>query len=121
LIWVQTFADWDVVLVDDGSTDGTRTLAEKEPRLAVYEEMVNLGTYGTEQRALDLHYCEFIAIMNSDDLSAREKFALRVASLAADPEAKAAYVLGGMVDDAGNEIAGEDVHADWPISAVQDT
>ena len=124
-IQAQTFADWEIVLVDDGSTDGSvafaQELAQTEPRLRVYENAQNLGTYGTEQRALELSDSEFVAVMNSDDLWAPAKLARQIAALSANPTAHAAYFLGWMVDDHGAELPGEDVHAHWPTAAVQDT
>jgi glycosyltransferase involved in cell wall biosynthesis len=124
-IQAQTFADWEVVLVDDGSKDDSvemaRRLAADEPRLKVFVNEVNLGTYGTEQRALELSESEFVAVMNSDDLWAPEKLSKQVALMERHPESFACFVLGKMVDDAGEVIADEDVHADWPREEVQDT
>lgn len=123
-IFRQTFTDLEVVLVDDGSKDESVALAEayakREPRLRVYRNEANLGTYGTEQRALELSTGEFVAVMNSDDLWHPSKLERQVALLDANPETSLCYVLGWMVDGEGKEIAGEDVHFDWPRDAVQE-
>ena len=112
------------MLVDDGSKDDSvelaRRLALDEPRLKVFVNEVNLGTYGTEQRGLELSQSEFVAVMNSDDLWAPEKLSKQVALLERHSESYACYVLGKMVDDGGKVIADEDVHADWPREEIQD-
>jgi len=123
-IQAQTVEDWEVILVDDGSKDDSvaiaRELARQEPRLKVHVNETNLGTYGTEQKALELSRGEFIAVMNSDDLWAPEKLARQLEILAAHPECPLVYTLGWKVDDAGNVETSEDVHADWPQETVQD-
>ncbi|MCW5937315.1 MAG: glycosyltransferase family 2 protein [Fimbriimonadaceae bacterium] len=119
----QTFTDWEVVIVDDGSTDGSDLIACEyafsDRRIRATSNESNLGTYGTEQRALGLARGDLVAILNSDDLWLPDKLALQVAALDANPGASACYTLGWMVDEHG-AIQEEDVHADWPQKAVQD-
>ena len=123
-IQAQTFEDWSLVLIDDGSKDESvelaRSYAGEDPRIRVEVNPQNLGTYGTEQRGLDLTESELVAVMNSDDLWAPGKLEAQVRALRARPETPFCYVLGWMVDDAGREIAGEDVHRDWPREEVQE-
>lgn len=120
----QTFEDWQLVLIDDGSKDDSveiaRQYAREDPRISVHVNEQNLGTYGTEQRGLDLSESPYVAIMNSDDLWAPTKLERQLKTLAAHPQAPLCYVLGWMVDDEGREIEGEDVHLDWPTDEVQD-
>ena len=123
-IQAQTFQDWRVRLIDDGSADGSveiaRAYAREDPRFEVAVNGTNLGTYGTQQRGLDETQSPYVAIMNSDDLWAPTKLERQLESLERQPEAPFAYVLGWMVDDAGAEIRGEDVHLDWPREETQD-
>jgi glycosyltransferase involved in cell wall biosynthesis len=120
----QTFEDWQVVLIDDGSKDDSvelaRRFAQDDPRISVYVNEQNLGTYGTEQRGLDLSNSPYVAIMNSDDVWAPTKLERQVEALTAHPEVPLCYVLGWMIDDEGREIEGEDVHFDWPRDEIQD-
>ena len=120
----QTFEDWQIVLIDDGSKDDSvelaRRYAREDSRISVYVNEQNLGTYGTEQRGLELSESPFVAIMNSDDLWAPTKLERQMAMLAAHPEVPLCYVLGWMVDDQGRELEGEDVHLDWPRDEIQD-
>ena len=123
-IQAQTFEDWSLILVDDGSTDESvdlaRDYARADPRIRVEVNPNNLGTYGTEQRGLGLTESEFVAVMNSDDLWALGKLEAQVRALRAHPNAPLCYVLGGMIDDTGREMEDEDVHLGWPRAEVQD-
>src|SRR3954462_11935571 len=83
----QTYKDFEIIAIDDGSTDGTREWlsARSEPITRIFNEK-NLGTYASLNVALSKANGEFIAILNDDDLWAPEKLAKQVALLDARPE-----------------------------------
>lgn len=122
-IQVQTFENWEIVLVDDGSSDGSVAIAQElaatEPRVRVFQNEQNLGTYGTEARGTTLSKGDFVAVMNSDDVWEPNKLATQLTLLDRHPELPLAYTLGWMIDATGatNE---EDVHGDWPTEPVQE-
>ena len=67
----QTFSDWELLLVNDGSTDGSAALcdrfAAKDSRVRVFHRKKNQGV--SEARNLGLHEAkgEFIAFLDADD------------------------------------------------------
>lgn len=65
----QTFEDFELLVVDDGSTDGTRAAldAYSDPRLRVVSNERNLGIPATRNRGLELARGEYIALLDSDD------------------------------------------------------
>lgn len=70
-ICAQTFADWELVVVDDGSSDDTESVVR---RLTVgieqpvrYVRQNNRGAYGARNSGLDLATGNFVAFYDSDD------------------------------------------------------
>jgi glycosyltransferase involved in cell wall biosynthesis len=70
-IAAQTFTDWTLVIVDDGSTDATREIADRfaascaRPVKYVYQP--NRGAYSARNTGLDHSDGEYIAFFDSDD------------------------------------------------------
>ena len=88
-LWNQTFRDFEVIAIDDGSSDGSPDVllesAAREPRLRV-EYGRSRGLPATLNRALELARAPLIARMDADDLVARSRFAIQHTHLASHPE-----------------------------------
>ncbi|MCX7273873.1 MAG: glycosyltransferase [Burkholderiales bacterium] len=101
----QTVDDFEVVVVDDGSTDGTAALAhaaaQTDPRIRVVEQ-ANAGSHGAINRGIGLARARWIAILNSDDCFAPT----RLQRLLDAAQAGARFVVTDtrLIDDAGDEI-----------------
>jgi glycosyltransferase involved in cell wall biosynthesis len=97
----QTFADFELIVIDDGSTDDTPAIIASftDPRLRCYHH-ANRGLAATLNRGLELVGGDYIARMDADDVSAPERFARQVAYLDAHPEC-------GMVGTWARIIEGE--------------
>jgi len=64
----QTVGDWEVVVVDDASADGTAEAAQGiDPRVRVLRSEVNLGPAGARNRALEEAGGELVALLDADD------------------------------------------------------
>lgn len=95
-VQAQSFPDWEMLLVDDGSTDGSLALAEglaaadRRIRLLVQER--NTGAAAARNRAIRAARGRFIAFLDADDLWRPEKLARQVPVLCAGhPLVFAAY------------------------------
>lgn len=69
-VLAQTFADWEAVVVNDGSTDGSAEIlaryAAKDPRIRVVTQE-NRGQAAARNRALGLASGEYVAFLDADD------------------------------------------------------
>ena len=101
----QTFQDYEVIALDDGSTDSTREwLTQQEDVRRIFNEK-NLGTYATLNVGLENASGEYIAVLNDDDLWAPEKLARQVEVLDNSPKVGFVHTGGWFIDGEGKRIA----------------
>ncbi len=111
----QTYADWELVAVDDGSTDGSAALLEgaarAEPRLRVCRQPHG-GIVAALTAGLAAARGRLVARMDADDEAHRERLEEQVRFLAAHPDIG---VVGCLVDYGGDRTAhaGYALHVDW--------
>lgn len=84
----QTFQDFELLVIDDCSTDNTveRVRAMADPRVRLLQNPENLGRAGTDNAALQHVRGKFIAKMDGDDLCHPERLARQVAVLEQRPD-----------------------------------
>ncbi|MFC2249756.1 glycosyltransferase [Labrys portucalensis] len=105
----QTLADFELVIVDDGSTDGTSAFLEwyrgLDVRIRLFRNEVNRGVSASLNHGIAQARCDLVVRMDSDDISLPERLARQVAFMTAHPEILAAGSALRMIDAGGN-IAG---------------
>lgn len=73
----QSYANWEMLIQDDCSTDGSFELAQefsrKDPRIKVERNQINLGAAVTRNNAIRRSKGEYLAFLDSDDLWVAEK------------------------------------------------
>lgn len=102
-IQAQTFTDYEVIALDDGSTDGTREWLTENAQGAklVFNER-NLGTYGTLNVGLEHARGELIAVFNDDDLWAPTKLQRQVELMDAHQKVGLVHTDGLFIDGKGD-------------------
>lgn len=101
----QSFADWELILIDDGSTDGTNEILARYRQADARIQVVrteNRGQVNACALGVSMARGEFIARHDHDDLSEPERFALQIEALRANPDLVALGTGCLLIDSAGD-------------------
>ncbi len=94
-VQAQTFTDWELIVVDDGSTDNTAARIEGcDPRLKLIRQE-NQGTAGARNTGLRASSGAYIAFLDSDDEWLPHHLELSVSFLEAFPEGSSSHASSG--------------------------
>ena len=110
----QTFKDYEIIAIDDGSTDGTREWLVQQSHVQTILNERNLGTYASLNVALKNASGEFIAILNDDDLWAPEKLEKQVALMDSHEDIGLVHTDGWFIDGDGNKQEGSPLGFEFP-------
>lgn len=114
-ILAQTFDDYEILAIDDGSTDGSREwLRENATSARLIFNEKNLGTYASLNRGLNAADGEFIAILNDDDLWMPTKLERQVEFLDRNPHVGLVHTGGKFIDQKGQAIPGRPLGFPYP-------
>lgn len=78
----QTYPHWELILIDDASTDGSdricAEISKTDPRIHFEAQLINKGAAFCRNRATELATGEFIAFLDSDDFWTPDKLEIQV-------------------------------------------
>jgi len=100
-LWAQSFGDFEVVVVDDCSTDDTRDVlaACRDPRLRVIHAEANAGPVRSRNRAFAEARGRYVAGLDQDDICLPTRFARQVAYLDANPGIALVAATAAVLED----------------------
>ena len=114
-ILAQTFGDFEFVIIDDGSTDGSlailREYEKRDGRIRLISRP-NTGYVRALNEGLEIAQGEFVARMDSDDISDKQRFELQVKFLREHPEVVAVGSNAFAMDAEGRRLGQYDVPLD---------
>jgi glycosyltransferase involved in cell wall biosynthesis len=99
-ILVQTFADFEFLILDDASMDTSRSivLGYDDPRIRLLANDCNLGVTRTLNRGIQQARGRYMARMDADDVSMPERLERQVAHLDANPDCAVVATFAQIID-----------------------
>lgn len=104
-ILVQSFSDFELLIIDDGSTDGSQTIVESffDDRIRFLRNDINRGISFTRNRAIKEARGDYLAFLDADDIALPERLGTQVNYLDSNPQVVACGSQAMIIDDNGNE------------------
>jgi O-antigen biosynthesis protein len=121
-VFAQTFTDYEVIVVNDGSPDNTGELLKplaQAGKLTLITQP-NAGQGAARNRGIAAARGEFIALLDDDDLWPTDKLTWQVAVLEKNPQAAVVYGFPDPIDDADQPTEPKDWYGNvlpWPWQA----
>jgi glycosyltransferase involved in cell wall biosynthesis len=87
-VFAQTYSQWELILLDDGSTDNSLEIARSivDPRVKVFTNGQNMGRSYSLNRLTELSNGKYIARMDSDDLCSPARLEKQVQFMESHPD-----------------------------------
>jgi len=115
----QTGVNWELIIIDDASTDGSYNLAKKfavsNNKIRVFKNKQNLGVATTANKAIKKAKGQYIARMDADDIALPSRLQKQIAYLLKNPRAVAVGAQCHVINKKGKKI-GKKV---FPVSTAQ--
>lgn len=105
-IFSQTFRDYEIIVVDDGSTDDTWNLLARlaQKKLIRYERQESKGVSTARNRGIQLAKAPYIAFLDSDDLFLPTKLEKQMRVFVQDPGLGFVHCSFAKFDDHGRDL-----------------
>jgi glycosyltransferase involved in cell wall biosynthesis len=114
----QDFDDFEVVVVDNASTDGTPEAVEAfaDPRIRLFRNDANIGAEANWNRAAGLARGEFVKLLCADDFLTSHCLASQVEAMESHPEVSLVAGRRDVVDESGRVlISGRGLGRPWGV------
>jgi len=118
-IFNQTYKDFEVIIVDDASTDNTQEVVKQYQNKVTYERLPkNRGSAAAWNRAIESANGEYIVLASADDTWLPERLLEQVAILDKQPDVGLVYARCVTTDENGNPIREDSTHKEYPRGKV---
>jgi glycosyltransferase involved in cell wall biosynthesis len=104
----QVLTEWELIVIDDGSTDDTRAVVERLgaalPQTVRYQYQENGGAYAARNAGVDLASSEYVAFYDSDDIWLPQHLSACAAALDENPDVDWVYSSTEIVNLESGEL-----------------
>lgn len=102
----QSFADFELIIVDDGGTDRSIAIAQSfdDPRIRIIHQ-ANRGLAGARNTGIFHSRAPLIALLDSDDLYHKDKLMMHQVHMRASPDIGVSYAGSRMIDADGEVLS----------------
>ena len=104
-VFAQTFQDYEVLCVDDGSTDGSPALLKEYGARVRVIRQANAGQSAARNAGVEAAVGRFVAFLDQDDRWYPSKLAQQVATLNAEPDVVLVHCNYDKMDSSGHMLA----------------
>lgn len=101
----QTYADLEILIVDDGATDDSMAICQQfsDPRIQIIHQQ-NRGLAGARNTGIRHAQGDYLAFLDSDDLWLPEKIELHLRHLDRSPQVGVSFCRSSFIDDQGQPL-----------------
>jgi len=103
-VFAQTYKDYEVIVVDDGSTDDSPQVVKQFAGRVKYIRKENGGSASARNRGIEEAQGEYIAFLDSDDTWVPEKLAEQVKVLDAHKNVGIVYARMPIINEKGEQV-----------------
>lgn len=107
-ILAQTFGDWELIIIDDGSTDATAAIiqgyAEQDSRIRLICNETNLQLSASLNKGIGLAEADLIARVDADDINLPERLEKQYAFLEQHPDIDVLGTAAYLLDEKGEKM-----------------
>ena len=120
----QTYSNWELLIIDDGSTDNTKEILTSyhDPRIKVYFNERNIGPFPSRNKLLELAKGDFITFQDADDLSHPNRLKEQLNTFEEDKELGIVGTSIEIISERGDKI--NEIYypiEDWEIKKTNQT